>query len=148
MADVSINTVTKLLVDVLKPPTPTPTTTTVVVMCGAGVSSATKNLVLCGCEKEEGHAGAKQQWVGVMSDLDGNRRLYEALRFLPRRRSADGGWGLHFMQDVASRVRGRVQLTTDGHKPYLEAVRMLGVDVRHAVLPQDLRGSSDEEVRR
>jgi hypothetical protein len=26
------------------------------------------------------------------------------------------------MQDVASRLRGRVQLTTDGHKPYLSAV--------------------------
>ena len=27
-----------------------------------------------------------------------------------------------FMQDVASRLANRVQLTTDGHKPYLEAV--------------------------
>jgi IS1 family transposase len=27
-----------------------------------------------------------------------------------------------FMEDVAQRIDGRVQLTTDGHKPYLEAV--------------------------
>jgi hypothetical protein len=26
------------------------------------------------------------------------------------------------MQDVASRSRGRVQFTTNGHKPYLESV--------------------------
>lgn len=32
------------------------------------------------------------------------------------------GSAYDFMRDVASRLRGRVQLTTDGDKPYLEAV--------------------------
>src|SRR5687768_8952268 len=32
------------------------------------------------------------------------------------------GAAYEFMTDVAGRLRGRVQLTTDGHKPYLEAV--------------------------
>src|SRR5687768_16783897 len=34
----------------------------------------------------------------------------------------DAGAATEFMQDVASRMRGRVQLTTDGHRPYLVAV--------------------------
>lgn len=36
--------------------------------------------------------------------------------------SRDAESAYEFMQDVAGRLRGRVQLTTDGHKPYLEAV--------------------------
>lgn len=32
--------------------------------------------------------------------------------------SRDAGSVYEFMQDVASRLRGRVQLTTDGHRPY------------------------------
>ncbi len=40
-----------------------------------------------------------------------------------------------FMQDVASRLAGRVQLTTDGHKPYLEAVEgSFGADIDYAML--------------
>ena len=39
------------------------------------------------------------------------------------------------MQDVASRIRGRVQLTTDGHRAYLNAVEdAFGADVDYAVL--------------
>ena len=34
----------------------------------------------------------------------------------------DGGYAAQFMNDVASRLANRVQLTTDGHKAYLEAV--------------------------
>lgn len=34
----------------------------------------------------------------------------------------DAGVAFDFMQDLASRLTSRVQLTTDGHKPYLEAV--------------------------
>jgi hypothetical protein len=39
------------------------------------------------------------------------------------------------MWDVASRITGRVQLTTDGHKAYLEAVEgAFGADVDYAML--------------
>ena len=39
------------------------------------------------------------------------------------------------MQDVASRLTNRVQLTTDGHAPYLEAVEgAFGADVDYAML--------------
>jgi hypothetical protein len=34
----------------------------------------------------------------------------------------DGDYAAQFMNDVASRLANRVQLTTDGHKAYLEAV--------------------------
>lgn len=42
----------------------------------------------------------------------------------------DLGWAKEFMEDCASRIRGRVQVTTDGHKAYLEAVEgASGMDV-------------------
>ena len=34
----------------------------------------------------------------------------------------DAGWAAEFMHDVAGRVDRRIQLTTDAHRPYLEAV--------------------------
>lgn len=47
----------------------------------------------------------------------------------------DAGTANDFMQDVASRLETRVQLTTDGHKPYLEAVEgAFGADIDYAML--------------
>jgi IS1 family transposase len=47
----------------------------------------------------------------------------------------DAGYAFHFMQDVASRLSNRVQLTTDAHKPYLEAVEnTFGNDIDYAQL--------------
>jgi IS1 family transposase len=47
----------------------------------------------------------------------------------------DGGWAQEFMQDCASRICGRVQITTDGHKVYLDAVEdAFGMDVDYAQL--------------
>jgi IS1 family transposase len=61
----------------------------------------------------------------------------------------DSGWAFDFMQDVARRVRGRVQLTTDGHKPYLEAVEnAFGMDVDFAVLHKIYGAASSEDHRR
>jgi IS1 family transposase len=49
------------------------------------------------------------------------------------RRDADAA--NEFMADLAGRLRDRVQLTTDGHKAYLEAVqRAFGADVDYAML--------------
>jgi IS1 family transposase len=36
--------------------------------------------------------------------------------------SRDAGAAYEFMQDVASRLKYRVQMTTDAHRPYLNAV--------------------------
>jgi hypothetical protein len=56
----------------------------------------------------------------------------------------DGGWAREFMNDCASRVKGRVQITTDGHRVYLDAVEdAFGADVDYAQL-QKIYGASDE----
>jgi IS1 family transposase len=60
----------------------------------------------------------------------------------------DGNAAYTFMQDVASRLRGRVQLTTDGHTPYLAAVEdAFGIDIDYAML-QKIYGSAPEAEHR
>ena len=60
----------------------------------------------------------------------------------------DGGYAYEFMQDVASRLARRVQLTTDGHKPYLEAVEgAFGADIDYAQLVK-IYGQAPEGQRR
>jgi len=57
----------------------------------------------------------------------------------------DSGWALEFMDDVASRLQYRVQLTTDGHKAYLTAVdEAFGSDIDYATL-QKLYGKNPKE---
>lgn len=57
----------------------------------------------------------------------------------------DSGWALEFMDDVASRLQYRVQLTTDGHKAYLIAVEdAFGSNVDYATL-QKLYGKAQKE---
>jgi hypothetical protein len=52
------------------------------------------------------------------------------------------------MQDVAGRLRGRVQMTTDGHKPYLAAIEdAFGMDIDYAML-QKVYGSAPEGEKR
>jgi IS1 family transposase len=47
----------------------------------------------------------------------------------------DAGAAYHFMHDLAARVTNRVQLTTDGHRPYLVAVDdAFGNDIDYAQL--------------
>jgi IS1 family transposase len=61
----------------------------------------------------------------------------------------DLGWAKEFMEDCASRIRGRVQVTTDGHKAYLEAVEgAFGMDCDYAQLQKIYGAPSDEETRR
>jgi IS1 family transposase len=61
----------------------------------------------------------------------------------------DGGWAKDFMEDCAKRIRNRVQITTDGHKAYLEAVEnAFGADIDYAQLYKVYGAPSDEETRR
>jgi IS1 family transposase len=56
----------------------------------------------------------------------------------------DAGYASEFMNDVASRVANRIQLTTDGHKAYLEAVDgAFGVDVDYAMLVKQYGETAD-----
>jgi IS1 family transposase len=51
-----------------------------------------------------------------------------------------------FMQDLAPRLRNRVQLTTDGHKPYREAVEhAFGGNVDYAMLIKEYGQDPNEE---
>ncbi len=52
-----------------------------------------------------------------------------------------------FIDDLADRLASRVQLTTDGHRPYLEAVEgAFGADIDYAMLIK-LYASTQEETR-
>ncbi len=60
----------------------------------------------------------------------------------------DGDTAALFMQDVKTRLANRVQLTTDGHKAYLQAVEdAFGSDIDYAMLIK-LYGQSDDPEHR
>jgi IS1 family transposase len=60
----------------------------------------------------------------------------------------DLGWATEFMHDCVSRISNRVQITTDGHKAYLEAVESaFGADIDYAQL-QKVYGAPSEDHKR
>ena len=60
----------------------------------------------------------------------------------------DGRSAHVFMNDVATRLRGRIQLTTDGHRPYLNAVEgAFGCDIDYAMLIKIYGSPPDAEIR-
>src|SRR5439155_7370393 len=60
----------------------------------------------------------------------------------------DVGCATDFMQDVAGRLRNRIQLTTDGHKMYLSAVEdAFGGNIDYAMLNKIYRSASDGQTR-
>ena len=62
--------------------------------------------------------------------------------------SRDGDTATSFMQDVAGRLSNRVQLTTDGYKAYLQAIEgAFGGAVDYAVL-QKLYGNRGQDEKR
>jgi IS1 family transposase len=61
--------------------------------------------------------------------------------------SRDGDCAAWFMQDVADRVADRIQLTSDGHKAYLDAVEgAFGADIDYGMLVK-LYGSAPESAK-
>jgi IS1 family transposase len=61
----------------------------------------------------------------------------------------DGDCAAWFMIDVAMRLANRVQLTSDGHKAYLEAVEgAFGADIDYAMLIKLYGASSDSDKGR
>lgn len=59
----------------------------------------------------------------------------------------DGEYALAFMDDLKSRLANRVQLTSDGHKAYLEAVEeAFGADVDYAQLVK-MYGAAPESMK-
>ena len=121
IADVSINTVTKLLVDVGSACLQFHNDNVVNVNsrrieCDeiwSFVYAKEKNVEYSDKSKEDG-AGDAWTWVGI----DADTKL--VVSFLVGNR--DAASANDFMHDIAARLRNRVQLTTDGFKPYLKAV--------------------------
>jgi len=59
----------------------------------------------------------------------------------------DSECAMMFMDDLASRLANRVQLSTDGHRPYLEAVEgAFGADIDYGVI-QKIYGTSPESAK-
>jgi len=73
--------------------------------------------------------GAADAWTWTALDADSKL----IISYLVGGRDAE--WAGEFMRDVADRVAQRIQLTTDGHKPYLGAVEdAFGADIDYAML--------------
>lgn len=133
VADVSINTVSKLLVDAGK-------------FCADLHDREVRNVKAqkVQCDEIWSFTGAKQKNVATMKNavegagdtwtwtaLDSDSKLI--ISWLVGGR--DGEYALAFMDDVKDRLANRVQLTTDGHKAYLNAVEeAFGADIDYAML--------------
>lgn len=143
---VSINTVSKLLIDAGNACAQYHDETVV------GVKAARVQ-----CDEIWSFVGAKQKNVKHMKEptegagdvwtwtaLDADSKLIVSYLVGGR----DGEYAAAFMDDVASRLANRVQLTTDGHKAYLEAVEgAFGADVDYAQLIKIYGNSSEGQKR-
>jgi IS1 family transposase len=101
-----------------------------------------------GCKKkhatvEQKYQGWGDAWTWVAIDADTKM----VVSYLVGGR--DAGWAMEFMEDCASRVKGRLQLTTDAHGAYLKAVEgAFGLGVDYAMLHKIYGAPTDEEQRR
>ena len=133
LADVSFNTVSKLLIDAGK-------------VCAdlhdELVQGVTASRIQCdeiwsftyAKQKNVAKAKSAPQEAGdtwTWTALDSDTKLIVSWLVGGR----DGEYAIEFMDDLRSRLANRVQLTTDGHKAYLEAVEgAFGGDVDYAQL--------------
>jgi IS1 family transposase len=146
IADVSINTVTKLLVEIGA-------------ACAEYQDRVFKNLTLkrIQCDEvwsfvyakeknvtskmlERGHASDVWTWVAI----DAQTNLVPSWMVGGR----DAGTAKTFIDDLAGRLATRVQLTTDGHKAYLDAVEgAFGCEVDYAMLIKLYGNEPEAEAR-
>src|SRR6266513_1015071 len=90
------------------------------------------------CPADQKAKGAGDCWTWVA--LDPDSKLVPCW-FIGRRHA---GAAHHFIEDLRARLASRVQLTTDGHRPYLEAVQdNFGQEIDFAML-QKIYGKSEE----
>jgi IS1 family transposase len=145
MADVSINTVAKLLENAGE-------------ACAAHHDTAVRgvNVKRVQCDEIWSFCYAKQRNVATAkaapadagdvwtwTALDADSKLIVSYLVGGR----DAGYAHEFMQDVAARLANRVQLTTDGHRAYLDAVDgAFGTDVDYAML-EKIYGTAPESAK-
>src|SRR6185436_13464351 len=92
-------------------------------------------------ESKQGEFGYGDVWTWVAIDAD--TKLVPS--WLVGKR--DTHCAIEFVNDLASRLSHRVQITSDGHKPYLEAIEYaFGADVDYAMLIKHY-GAVQEETR-
>lgn len=73
--------------------------------------------------------GAGDVWLWVA--IDAETKLVPCWRLGDR----DGGTAFEFVHDLARRLSSRIQLTSDGHRVYLEAVESaFGSEIDYAML--------------
>lgn len=143
----SINTVTKLLEDV---------GTACLEYHDAKVRNIASKRVQCDeiwsfCyAKEKNAAPEDKELLGhgdayTWTAIDANSKL--AISWLVGRR--DQEYAEAFIGDLASRLAGRIQLTTDGHGPYIPAVeKMFGGAIDYAMLVKIYEGQGKQDQRR
>jgi IS1 family transposase len=145
LADVSINTVSKLIVDAGR-------------FCAGFHDAKVRDVKAKRVQVDEiwSFTGAKQKNVAAMkapvdgagdtwtwTAIDADTKLIVS-HFVGGR---DGECAMWFMDDLRSRLTNRVQLTSDGHKAYLEAVEgAFGADVDYAMLIK-LYGNASESAK-
>src|SRR5271170_7829784 len=121
LADVSINTVSKLLEDAG-------------LFCAGFHDAKVRNVETAKAAPD----GAGDTWTWTA--IEAQTKLIIS-HFVGGR---DGDCAAWFMNDVAMRLANRVQLTSDGHKAYLEAVEgAFGADIDYAMLIKLYGASSD-----
>ena len=144
---VNINTVTKLLIDAGE---------TCMAFHGQAVRDVTARHIQCDeiwsfCYAKQKNAeratgaidGAGDVWTWTAIDSDTKLVLSWLIG------GRDSEYGLEFMDDVRSRLANRVQLSTDGHGAYLEAVDgAFGGAIDYAQLIKIYGNPSEEERRR
>jgi IS1 family transposase len=146
MTGASKNTITKLLVEVGS-------------ACAVYQDRAFRNLRLkrIQCDeiwsfcyaKDKNLPAGKQETFGYGSvwtwtAIDAETKLVPCWMIGPR----DAESAKEFMNDLASRLATRVQLTTDGHRPYLEAVEgAFGSEVDYAMLVKLYGADQEGETR-
>jgi IS1 family transposase len=146
LCDVSINTVTKLLLDVAD-------------AAAKYHDENVHNLRVrrLQCDEIWCFVGAKkknvtpkqaaQGWgdVWTWTAIDADSKL--CVSYLVGGR--DAGWAMDFMQDCAKRISGRVQVTTDANRAYLNAVEgAFGMDADFAQLQKIYGAPTDADQRR
>lgn len=93
-------------------------------------------------EDKQGRLGYGDVWTWTAIDAD--TKLVPSWLVGLR----DAGYAFRLMRDLQTRLANRVQMTTDGHKAYLNAVEdVFGVDIDYAMLVK-LYGQEPESEKR